>query len=33
MAETLSVSGQTVAYYHSGEKPVPKTVMLATGGV
>jgi hypothetical protein len=29
-AEALDLSCRTVAYYLSGEQPVPKTVMLAT---
>jgi hypothetical protein len=32
-AEALGLSRRTVAYYLSGELPVPKTVMLATEGV
>lgn len=31
-AEALGLSRRTVAYYLSGEQPVPKTVMLATEG-
>jgi hypothetical protein len=31
-AEALGVSRRTIAYYLSGEQPVPKTVMLATEG-
>ena len=31
-AAALGVSRRTVAYYLSGEQPVPKTVMLATIG-
>jgi Protein of unknown function (DUF2442) len=31
-AEALGLSRRTVAYYLSGEHPVPKTVMLATEG-
>jgi hypothetical protein len=31
-AEALGLSRRTVAYYLSGEQPVPKTVMLATIG-
>ena len=30
--EALGLSRRTVAYYLSGEQPVPKTVMLATEG-
>lgn len=32
VAEALGLSRRTVAYYLSGEQPVPKTVMLATEG-
>ena len=32
-AEALGLSRRTIAYYLSGEQPVPKTVMLATEGV
>ena len=31
-AEALGLSRRTIAYYLSGEQPVPKTVMLATEG-
>lgn len=31
-ADALGLSRRTVAYYLSGEQPVPKTVMLATAG-
>lgn len=31
-AQALGLSRRTVAYYLSGEQPVPKTVMLATEG-
>jgi predicted transcriptional regulator len=31
-AEALGLSRRIVAYYLSGEQPVPKTVMLATEG-
>ncbi len=31
-AESLGVSRRSIAYYLSGEQPVPKTVMLATEG-
>jgi len=31
-ADALGLSRRTVAYYLSGEQPVPKTVMLATEG-
>lgn len=31
-AEALGLSRRTVAYYLSGEQPVPKTVVLATEG-
>ena len=31
-ADALGVSRRTIAYYLSGEQPVPKTVMLATMG-
>ncbi len=31
-AEALGLSRRTIAYYLSGEQPVPKTVMLATVG-
>jgi hypothetical protein len=31
-AEALGLSRRTVAYYLSGQQPVPKTVMLATEG-
>lgn len=31
-AEALGLSRRTVAYYLSGEQPVPKTVLLATEG-
>ncbi len=31
-AEALGLSRRTIAYYLSGEQPVPKTVMLATDG-
>lgn len=31
-AEALGLSRRTVAYYLSGEQPVPRTVMLATVG-
>lgn len=31
-AQALGVSRRTIAYYLSGEQPVPKTVMLATEG-
>ncbi|MCA1662295.1 MAG: DUF2442 domain-containing protein [Novosphingobium sp.] len=31
-AEALGLSRRTVAYYLSGEQPVPRTVMLATRG-
>jgi predicted transcriptional regulator len=31
-AEALGLSRRTIAYYRSGEQPVPKTVMLATEG-
>lgn len=31
-AEALGLSRRTIAYYLSGEQPVPKTVMLATSG-
>lgn len=31
-AEALGLSRRTIAYYLSGEQPVPKTVMLATRG-
>ncbi len=31
-AEALGISRRTVAYYLSGEQPIPKTVMLATEG-
>lgn len=32
VAKALGLSRRTVAYYLSGEQPVPKTVMLATEG-
>lgn len=32
-ADALGLSRRTIAYYLSGELPVPKTVMLATEGV
>ncbi len=32
-AEALGLSRRTIAYYLSGEQPVPKTVMLATEGL
>ena len=32
-AEALGLSRRMIAYYLSGEQPVPKTVMLATEGV
>jgi transcriptional regulator with XRE-family HTH domain len=32
-AEALGLSRRNVAYYLSGEQPVPKTVMLATEGM
>jgi Protein of unknown function (DUF2442) len=31
-ADALGLSRRTIAYYLSGEQPVPKTVMLATEG-
>ena len=31
-AQSLGLSRRTIAYYLSGEQPVPKTVMLATEG-
>jgi hypothetical protein len=31
-AEALGLSRRMIAYYLSGEKPIPKTVMLATEG-
>jgi Protein of unknown function (DUF2442) len=31
-AEALGLSRRTIAYYLSGEQPVPKTVLLATEG-
>jgi transcriptional regulator with XRE-family HTH domain len=31
-ANALGVSRRMIAYYLSGEQPVPKTVMLATEG-
>ncbi len=31
-ADALGLSRRTIAYYVSGEQPVPKTVMLATEG-
>lgn len=31
-AEALGLSRRTIAYYVSGEQPIPKTVMLATEG-
>jgi len=31
-ADALGVSRRTIAYYLSGEQPIPKTVMLATEG-
>jgi Protein of unknown function (DUF2442) len=31
-ADALGLSRRTVAYYLSGEQPIPKTVMLATEG-
>ena len=31
-AEALGLSRRTIAYYLSGEQPIPKTVMLATEG-
>lgn len=31
-AEALGLSRRTIAYYLSGEQPIPKTVMLATIG-
>lgn len=31
-AEELGLSRRTIAYYLSGEQPVPKTVLLATAG-
>ena len=31
-ADALGLSRRTIAYYLSGEQPVPKTVMLATAG-
>jgi len=31
-AEALGLARRTIAYYLSGERPVPKTVMLATVG-
>lgn len=31
-AQALGLSRRTIAYYLSGEQPVPKTVMLATEG-
>lgn len=31
-AETLGLSRRAIAYYLSGEHPIPKTVMLATEG-
>ncbi len=31
-AEALGLSRRTIAYYLSGEQPVPRTVMLATEG-
>lgn len=31
-AEVLGLSRRMVAYYDSGQRPVPKTVMLATAG-
>ena len=31
-AAALGLSRRTIAYYLSGEQPVPKTVMLATVG-
>jgi hypothetical protein len=31
-AKALGLSRRTIAYYLSGEQPVPKTVMLATIG-
>jgi Protein of unknown function (DUF2442) len=32
-ADALGLSRRTIAYYLSGEQPIPKTVMLATEGV
>lgn len=32
-AEALGLSRRTIAYYLSGEQPIPKTVMLATEGL
>lgn len=32
-AEALGLSRRTIAYYLSGEQPVPKTVLLATEGL
>lgn len=32
VAEALGLSRRTIAYYLSGEQPVPKTVLLATEG-
>ena len=31
-AQALGLSRRTIAYYLSGEKPIPKTVLLATEG-
>ncbi|MEP7349664.1 MAG: hypothetical protein ABI668_06885 [Sphingorhabdus sp.] len=30
--DALGLSRRTIAYYLSGEQPIPKTVMLATEG-
>lgn len=32
-AEALGLSRRTIAYYLSGEQPIPRTVMLATEGL
>jgi hypothetical protein len=32
-ADALGLSRRTIAYYLSGEQPIPKTVMLATEGL